>query len=185
VVTAYNAKGVASPAVTKAGTAVPVPHVKGCPAATGKLSDKTLGLVTLGLTRTQARKKYAKSTNRHKHYEDFFCLTPTGVRVGYGSPALPKNVRKRFADRVIWASTSSAYYAINGIRAGATVAAAGMRLKLTAPFHIGLNTWYLAPNGSSTAVLKVRGGLVEEVGIANKALTKGHKAQVTFLKSFS
>jgi hypothetical protein len=184
-VTASNSKGTATPAATKAGTPVPVPHKKGCPAATGKLSGQTLGLVRLGLTRAQARKKYAKSTNRHKSYEDFFCLTPIGVRVGYGSPALPKNERKRFADRVIWASTSSAYYAVNGIRAGATVAAAGTRLKLTAPFHIGLNTWYLAPNGASTAVLKVRHGLVEEVGIANKALTKGHKAQAAFLKSFS
>jgi len=184
-VIAVNSKGAGAPALSTKGAAVPVRHVKGCPAATGKLSGQTLGLVSLGMTRAKARKKYAKSSNRHKRYEDFFCLTPTGVRVGYGSPALPKSVRKRFAGRVIWASTSSAYYAVDGIRAGATVAAAGARLKLTAPFHIGLNTWYLAPIGSSTAVLKTRHGLVEEVGIGQKALTKGHKAQLAFLKSFS
>ena len=184
-VIAVNSKGAGVPALSTKGAAVPVKHVKGCPAATGKLSGQTLGLVSLGMTRAKARKKYVHSSNRHKRYEDFFCLTPTGVRVGYGSPALPKSVRKRFAGRVIWASTSSAYYAVNGIRAGATVAAAAARLKLTAPFHIGLNTWYLAPIGSSTAVLKTRHGLVEEVGIGQKALTKGHKAQLAFLKSFS
>jgi hypothetical protein len=41
------------------------------------------------------------------------------------------------------------------------------------------------PNGSSTAVLKVRRGIVEEIGIGTKSLTKGRKAQSTFLKSFT
>jgi hypothetical protein len=183
-VVASNAKGSASPAKSAKGAVVPVPKVKGCPAATGKLSGETLGLVRLGLTRAQARKRYTHSSNRHKKYQDFFCLTPIGVRVAYGSPALPKRIRGRVAGRVIWASTSSAYYAVDGVRVGATVAAAGARLKLTAAFHIGLNAWYLAPNGSSTAVLKTRRGIVEEIGIGDKALTKGHKAQLAFLKSF-
>jgi hypothetical protein len=43
----------------------------------------------------------------------------------------------------------------------------------------------LAPNCKSTAVFKVRGGIIEEIGIADKQLTKGHKAQVAFLTSFS
>jgi hypothetical protein len=60
-----------------------------------------------------------------------------------------------------------------------------IRLKLTGPFHIGLNYWYLAPNGASTAVFKVRGGIIEEIGIGDKALTDGHQAQVAFLTSFS
>ena len=34
-------------------------------------------------------------------------------------------------------------------------------------------------------MLKVRQGNVEEIGIADKQLTRGHKAQVEFLKSFS
>ncbi len=127
--------------------------------------------------------------DRGKHYEDFFCLTPRGVRVGYASPALLKTLpakdRTRFEGRVVWASTSNTFYAVHGVRPGMTVAAAGRHLKLTGPFHVGLNYWYLAPNGTSTAVLKVRHGIVEEIGIGDRSLTQGHTAQVAFLKSFS
>jgi hypothetical protein len=56
---------------------------------------------------------------------------------------------------------------------------------LTAPFHIGLNFWYLAPNGASTAVLKARHGIVQEIGIADKALTQHRRARSALLKSFS
>ena len=187
-VTASNAAGVGKP-VTSQGVLVPVPKVRGCPAATGGLSGARLGLVRLGMTRSQARNAYTHSSNRGKKYEDFFCLTPIGVRVGYASPteldALPKSERAKLEDRVIWASTSSAYYAVDGIRAGATVAAAKAALKLEAPFQIGLNTWYLAAGHGSTAILKVRHGIVEEIGIAASSLTSGRKRDRAFLTSFS
>jgi Putative Ig domain len=186
-VTASNAGGASTPAAS-AGTPVPVPHVARCPAATGKLSGITLGLLRLGMTRAQALHAFAHSSNRGKKYEDFFCLTPRGVRVGIASPKLIKTLAKserKLAGRVIWASTSSLYYSVRGVRCGATVAAASKVLKLTGPFHIGLNYWYLAPNGASTAVFKVRGGIIEEIGIGDKALTDGHKAQVAFLTSFT
>jgi isoquinoline 1-oxidoreductase alpha subunit len=161
----------------------------GCPAATGKLSGETLGLVKLGMTRKQARNAYKHSSNRHKNYEDFFCLTPGGVRVGYAShvllETLPAHERGKLAGRVVWASTSNPFYEVHGVRPGATVAFAHKHLKLTGPFFIGLNHWYLAPNGTSTAVLKVRKNKVEEIGIAMKSLTQGHTAERTFLRSFS
>ncbi len=187
-VTASNTAGSASPA-TSDRVAVTVPVVKGCPRATGALSGVKLGLLRLGMTRSQARKAYKKSSNRGKKYQDFFCLTPRGVRVGYASPALlktlPRGERARYNGKVIWASTAYAFYSLDGVRPGATVAAAGKLLKLTGPFHVGLNFWYLAPNGPSTGVLKVRDGIVEEIGIGDKALTKGRRAQTTFLTSFS
>ena len=187
-VSAFNAGGQGAPAVSR-GVTVPVPRVRGCPAATGTLSGQTLGLARLGITRAQARRVYTHSTDRGKHYEDFFCLTPIGVRVGYASPALletlPAGERRKLDDRVVWASTSSGYYDLEGVRPGATIAAAGKLLKLGPPFQIGLNTWYVAPNGASTGVLKVRHGIVEEIGIADRQLTVGHRAQLTFLNSFS
>ena len=183
-VTATNASGPGAPA-TSPGATVEVPHVAHCPTATGSLTGQQLGLVRLGMTRPRVRHAYTHSSNRGKRYEDFFCLTPIGVRVGYGSPALPKSARRRLASRVIWASTSSAYYTIQGVRVGATVAAAGKRLHLTGPIHVGLNDWYLAPNGASTAVLKVRRGIIQEIGIGDKALTHTRKAQHAFLTSFS
>ncbi len=186
-VTASNAGGAGKPATSR-GVPVPVPRVARCPGASGKLSGDTLGLLRLGMTRAQALHAFAHSSNRGKKYEDFFCLTPRGVRVGIASPKLVKTLPKSergLAGHVIWASTSSLYYSVHGIRCGATVAAASKLVKLTGPFHIGLNYWYLAPNGASTAVFKVRGGIIEEIGIADEQLTRGHKAQVAFLTSFS
>jgi hypothetical protein len=187
-VQAVNIAGV-GPAATSPGVLVPVPYVFRCPGATGRLSGTRLGLVTLGMTRTQARRAYTHSSNRGRRYEDFFCLTPIGVRVGYASPTLVKTLSrsegKKVSGRVIWSSTSNAFYSVAGIRPGATVAAAAKVLKLSGPFHVGLNYWYLAPNGTSTAVFKVRGGLIEEIGIGNKQITHGRRAQLIFLKSFS
>jgi hypothetical protein len=187
-VTASNAAGSGRPATSK-GRLVPVPFVRGCPRATGRLSRGTLGLVRLGMTPTRARHAYQHSSRRGKHYQDFFCLTPIGVRVGYASPVLLQTLkaglRRRLRGRVVWASTASAYFSLHGIRAGATVTAAARVLKVGSLLHVGRNFWYLAPNGSSTAVLKVRRGIVEEIGIGDPRLTRGHKAQLSFLKSFS
>jgi hypothetical protein len=187
-VTAATATGAKSSATSK-GVAVGVPHVARCPRATGRLSGNTLGLVRLGMTRTQARRAFTHSSQRGKRYEEFFCLTPIGVRVGYASPALlklvPKGDRKQLQARVVWASTASGYYTIRGVRPGATLASARKRLRTGAAFHIGRNYWYMARDSSSTAVLKVRHGIVEEIGSANRQLTKSRKAQRSFMKSFS
>jgi hypothetical protein len=168
---------------------VPFGPRRGCPAATGRLSGRTLGLVKLGMTRAQARRAFAHSSDRGKRYEDFFCLTQVGVRVGYASPALLRTLgaaeRKRFAGRVVWASTANPLYAMRGVRPGATLRVARKHLKLTGPFHVGLNYWYLDTRRPSTAVLKVRHGIVEEIGIADRALTRSRRAQLRFLRSFS
>jgi hypothetical protein len=168
---------------------VPVPHVAKCPAATGTLAGLKLGLVRLGMTRAQARHAYTKSSNRGKRFQDFFCLTPIGVRVGYASPKLlatvAKSERKSLANRVIWASTASAYYTADGVRVGAAIRAAGKTLKLTGPIKIGANDWYVVRERSSTIVLKVRSGVIQEVGIGDRALTAGATAQRNFLQSFS
>jgi hypothetical protein len=185
---AVNIAGAGTP-VTSAGVLVRVPFVARCPAATGKLSGAKIGLLKLGDTRKQAEKVYRHSSNRGTHYEQFFCLTPIGIRVGYASPKavakLSAAKRKALQGRVIWISTSSAYYAINTIRPGATVTAAAKKLKLGKVFRIGINDWYLAPAGSVTAILKVRHDIVQEIGIADKELTQGRSAQRTFLTSFS
>jgi hypothetical protein len=159
---------------------VAVPKVKGCPAATGTLRAATLGHVHLGMTRPAARRTFAKSSARRTKYEDFFCLTPTGIRVGYAT----RKESRKLAGRIVWVSTSSAFYALHGIRVGATVAAARTMLRLSAPINVGPTTWYFAPNGTSNAIFKARGGLIEEIAIAQKSLTGTAKARKTFLTSF-
>jgi hypothetical protein len=186
LVTASNAGG--SRQATSRGVPVLVPVVPRCPAASGKLSGTTLGSVKLGMTRAQARKAYSHSSDRGKAYMDFFCLTPIGIRVGYASPKLLKTLtrseRARVTGRIVWASTSNARYGIDSVRPGATLAAARHRLHLGKAIVIGLNDWYLAPAGAATAVLKVRSGIVEEVGIAERGLTQNRHAQRILMASF-
>ncbi len=160
-----------------------------CPVVTGSLHGTTLGLVRLGMTRAQARRKYSHSSNRGRRYEDFFCLTPVGVRVGYASPKLlgrvPRRQRGRYRGRIVWASTSDVHFAVEGVRPGVTVRVARQMIRrLGAPFQVGRNDWYLARIAGATAVLKVRHGVVEEIGIADLALTRTRAADRIFLRSF-
>jgi hypothetical protein len=149
-----------------------------CPPASGRLSDNALDRLRLGMTRAQARRAYSKS-----------CRRPAGVRVGYASPALlatlPVQDRKRLRGRVIWASTSNPFFSLRGVHPGAAIATAADRLKPAPPYRVGPNRWYLVANGRSTAVLNVRHGIVEEIGIAIKRLTDNHGAALILLKSFS
>jgi hypothetical protein len=167
---------------------VPVPVVPHCPAAAGGVSGSTLGRVHLGMSRQQARHAYTASSTRKRSFEDFFCLTPTDVRVGYGSPKLTNTLspklRRHWAGKVVWISTSNPIYSVDGIRHGATLAAAQTALPHGNLYHVGKNDWFLAPNGTTTAMFRVQNGTVVEVGIAAKALTQGRKAQSTFVRSF-
>lgn len=160
----------------------------GCPLATGRLAGTRLGPVRLGMTRRQARRAFAKSSTRGKRYMEFFCLTPHGIRVGYASPKLlkklPPGERRKVRGRVVWASTSNRSYAVHGVRPRTPLRTAVRRLRLSRGLHIGLNWWYFAPNRASTAVLKVRHGIVEEIGIAMRSLTRGHRAQHILMTSF-
>jgi hypothetical protein len=191
-VTATSTDGLSATATsdyTVSSNGVIVPNVLRCPRATGRLSGRTLGLIKLGMTRAQARKAYTHSSNRGKRYEGFFCLTPVGIRVGYASPkllsALPRHGRAQLDGRVVWVSTANSYFSVTGVRRGASITSAAKHLKLGRPFQIGANDWYLAPDGASTAVLKVRHGVVQEIGIADKQITQGRPAQHMFLTSFS
>ncbi|MGA2012481.1 MAG: nidogen-like domain-containing protein [Solirubrobacteraceae bacterium] len=185
-VTASNIAGHAS--ATSGAVTVPIPHVKLCPGATGHMTGTTIGQVKLGMTRKQARFQYRHHSNRGKQYEDFFCLTPIGVRVGYASPklltAIPEKKRGGYADKVVWASTSDPYYELDNIRPGESLAGASTQLHFEKPFHIGLNYWYLDRTSGYTAVLKVRGAVVEELGIATNALTANRHDQGVLMASF-
>ncbi|MGO9901032.1 MAG: FG-GAP repeat protein [Solirubrobacteraceae bacterium] len=186
VVTATNAAGSAS--ATSNAVKIPIPKVPHCSAATGSMTGTTIGQVTLGMTQSRARYLYRQHSNHGKQYEDFFCLTPIGVRVGYASPILLKNLPKQtqltLRGRVVWASTSDPYYSLDGVRAGESIATAAQVLGAEPPFHIGLNYWYLARKAGYTAVLKVRGTAVQELGIADNSLTATRKTQNVLMHSF-
>lgn len=186
-VTAYSSGGDAISATSR-GVLVVLPVVAGCPAAAGRLAGSVLGPVALGITRTQARRAFSHSSNRGRRYQDFFCLTPIGVRVGYASSSLliSAHVSPRTlpADRVVLALTGNPMYALSGVHPGATLAYARHRLGRGNLFHVGLNDWYLVVHRSWTAVLKLRHQLVEEVGTASAPLTRTRHEQSVFIRSF-
>jgi hypothetical protein len=161
-----------------------------CARDSGRLSGRRLGPLALGMSRARARHLFGHFSTRHRLYMDFFCLVPTGIRAGYASPRLLKSLapraRTRIKGRVILLLTASPYYALRGLRPGATLRAARRVLRLSRPFHIGLNYWYLASlRGGVRGVLKVRHGVVEEVGVTYASLTGGRASAFGFLRDFS
>lgn len=158
-----------------------------CPGASRRLHGTRLGLLALGMTRAQARVAYRLRLAQGSRYEDVFCLTPLGIRVGYASPrllrTLPRRQRRRLQGRVVWISTANRFYALRGIRPGTRLAHARRRLRPSRAFHVGQNFWYFSANGASTALLKVRRGVIEEIGIADRRLVRTRRARLTFLRT--
>lgn len=181
-VTARNVVGASKPVSATAAI------VAGCPPATGSVSGTKLGLVSLGMTAARARQVYRLSSTRGYKYKDFFCVRPSGIRVGLGSPKLlksiPKRERKKLAGRVVWISTNISRYSISGVKANTKFATAERKLRHGYLFRLGANRWYLDRLAKATAVLKIRHGVVQEIGIASKQLTTSHKADRTLMASF-
>jgi hypothetical protein len=181
-VTAYSGSVVIGTVVSR-GVRVAAPFVSGCPAASGSLQAL---LRLLGATRAQALGAFAGSSSSGQENEDFFCLTPVGVLVGYPPAGLlssvPAGARGRFAGRVIWMSTSNEYYSILGVGPGTPLATAGGLLKLTGPFDVGSHVWYLAQDGSHLIVLIVRGGVVVQVGLADWSLAGGRAGELALIR---
>jgi hypothetical protein len=76
-------------------------------------------------------------------------------------------------------------YAAGGVRPGTPAVVARRRLGLRGrPFNVGTNTWYLFRRGPAELVLKVRHGVVVEVGVADGRLNRGRRAQLRYLRSF-
>jgi hypothetical protein len=159
-----------------------------CARASGRLRGLRIGPVRLGMTRAHVRHAFRRFSTQGRRYMDFFCLVGSGIRTGYPSPrllaSLSRTERRRVRGRVVLALTANRFYALDGVRPGMRLARVARRLRTGKAFHIGLNYWYLAPNGPSRAVLKVRHGLIEEIGIADKTLTQHRRADFRFLTSF-
>ena len=159
-----------------------------CAAPTGRIAGRSLGPVSLGMTRARARKAFPRVSTRGRPNMDFFCPTNGYIRVGYASAGLLRGhsarQRRTLSGRVVLAVTGNGHFAAHGIRHGTPLAVARRRLHLTR-YGVGLNDWYTAPDGRVRAVLKVRRGTVQEIGIANPSLTGSRRATARFLGGFS
>lgn len=143
-----------------------------CARPTGRLGTRSLGPVALGFTRAQTRRRFARGSTRGRRDMDFFCPARRGIRVGY------------IQGRAVLVLTANPHYALHGVRPDTRLARAARRLHISHPFHVGRNTWYLTANGPSRGVLKVRRGVIEEIGIAPARLVKTRAAARRFLRSF-
>jgi hypothetical protein len=132
----------------------------GCPAATGRLRAGSLGAVHLGMTRTRVRHALAGNLDTAHGATDSFCLSAGAIRVAF------------VHGKAAAALSGNRHYALKGARPGARFTARlRRRLHATRRLSVGKNTWYLLAAGQSRGVLEVRGGVVRQVGVANRALT--------------
>ncbi len=161
----------------------------GCPAATGSLTRRSLGPVTLGMTRARVRRAFTHSSRRGRQSMDYFCLSPIGIRVAYPSQtelrSLSQRVQRRVRTRAILALTANPRYALRGVHPGARLAPVARRLRVSRGIGIGRNTWYVLPAGPSRGVLKVKHGVIEEIGIAVKSLTATRAATRRLLSNLT
>jgi hypothetical protein len=161
----------------------------GCTPAAGRLAGRRLGPVVLGETRVLVGRRFTHISTRGRRDMEFLCLSPTGIRIGFPSPDLLRTLaasrRVALKGRIVLALSANPRYALNGVRPGTTLRAAATHLRLSPPYQVGLNTWYLVPGAVSNGLLKVRHGLVEEIGITNQRLTTGPRAIRRFLTSFA
>jgi hypothetical protein len=185
----YTVTAAPTPPPTPTPTPPPTPVANGCPTATGRLTGNTLGLIKLGMTGAQATSQYAQSSTHGTSNWEYFCAAPIGVRVAYASDRLLKTLtpRQRTSERgrIVLALTANSFYALDGVRPGESLTTAANKLHTGAAIRVGANDWYMAPNGSTTAILKVRDGIVQEIGTATKKVTQHRRAQRTFITSFS
>jgi hypothetical protein len=178
-----------SPTSPGRGTAAPITTgaKQRCASPTGQLAARRLGPFTLGMTRTRARKLRPKFSVRRKLYMDFYCqVSSDGVRAFYPSPQLlrrlPAHKRGAYRNRVIVLLTAGHRYKLHGVVAGMKLASARKRLHPGRAYHVGKNFWYVTANGGSDGLLKVRRGVVQEVGIASKTFARTVADRKRFLR---
>lgn len=159
-----------------------------CQKATGRVTGRTIGRLKLGMKRDRARKLFVHWSGRGRRDMDFYFICPNGIRAGYPSPALLRSLSKRerraVNGRAVLLLTANRHYALHGVKPGRRLAQVAHRLHVGRAYKIGLNTWYLTPNGPSRGLLKVRHGIIQEVGIVNRQLTVGVPATLRFLRAF-
>jgi hypothetical protein len=160
-----------------------------CLSPSGLVSGNRVGPVALGEPRADVRAQLRYFSTKHRVSMDYLCLTGGGIRVGYPSAALLRSLspseRARTAGRLVLVLTSNPIFALDGVRPGARLAAAARRLRLGRGIQIGLNTWYVVASRTVNGVLKIRHGVVQEIGLVDRRLTSGRAQSRRLLGSFT
>ncbi len=161
-----------------------------CPVPSGRLHGRRLGPFSLGMTRGRARHTLRRFRIQRYGFDDFCLRAGWGIRVGYASAklarSLPRKVARAVRGRTVLILTASRFYALDGVRPGAHVARVARRLHIRGHryYAVGLNDWYLVPGRHAYGVLKVRYGVIQEIGIADKRVIHGRGGAMRFFTSF-
>lgn len=147
-----------------------------CPPATGLLSPRSLGRLSLRTTRAVARRRLPRARARVPADQDVLCLRGFGIRAAYAPPGvlrlIPPRERSSWSQRIATLLTANRHYALRGIRPGTALRQARRKLHLGRGFRFGPNQWYLVALPGGRGLLKVRRGVVEEVGIIALAFAR-------------
>jgi hypothetical protein len=131
-----------------------------CPAATGAAAGAAIGLARLGMSAAAVRRAYRRSRASAARGSERFCVTPGVVRVGYRD------------GRVAWILATAPRYALRAVRPGATLASAEAAFPHGVSILVDWTTWYLAPDGRSTAIFEsFSDGPVQALGVAEDAVS--------------
>ncbi len=160
-----------------------------CPKPSGRILGQRVGPLRLGMKRTQARHKLRLFNVTYNQFDDFCLRGGWGIRAGYPSRVLQRQLSRRLRrlvrGRIVIALTANPFYSEAGVRPGQPILKL-LRVLTGTPqvYTIGLNQWYVIPRPRAAWVLKVRHGVVQEVGLADKRLTRGSRAALRFMTSF-
>lgn len=187
-VSAANAAGASAPA-TSAGVLVAVPGTLSCPKPSGRIAGASLGPLRLGFTRKRARATLRRFRISRNGFDNFCLYGGFGISAGYPAQSLLQTLsrrqRARVRGRIVVALTANPYYALRGARPGMAFAPLSRRLHAGKAFRINGNDWYIVPGKRANGVLKVSGGVIQDVGIAERLLTTGRRAQRLSLTSWN
>jgi hypothetical protein len=121
------------------------------------------------MRRGALRARFANFTVRGN--VDVLCLRGSGIRVGYRS------------GRAVIALSANRHYSLHGARPGMRFSLRARGLHLRASYRVAGVTWHLAAVRGATGLLRVRRGVISEVGIATRSLTDRAHAR-RFLSGF-
>ena len=161
-----------------------------CALAGKRVAGKQVDRARLGRRRDANRRPYPPtSLLRGRGPVDRFCIVGGGrVRVGYAGSGLLRGLtrgeRRRVAGRAVLALSSSGAHRLRGLRKGSKASTVRKRLVGERRYRLGRDVWYLAWGRSARVVVRVRGGRVVELGLADLRLTLKKTAR-RFLRGFS
>jgi hypothetical protein len=187
-----NTVTVTTPITTTVATTVTTPvnqsQVTHCPAPVGAIGGTAVGVFSVGMTQAQARATLARYDVTENKFDNFCLYHGWGIRLGYPTGALLKTVaksaRSMYSSHVVLALTANSYYALLGARPGAEVASVAKHLGLGKPFKVGSNDWYFGRGSYARTIVKVRNGVIQEVGLASLGLTTTRSQERVFINSF-